>query len=110
LLAEAEAAHSAATAALVRLDELLAAEGELPAGVAERLRDKTEQRRLRAWERLGGQDEETPSVAFRRLRLEVLQTERNSLVKMRNEGRINDEVLRVLQEDLDLEESLLARS
>ncbi len=109
LLAEAEAAHTAATVALVRLDELLETEGQLPPGVAERLRDKTEQRRLRAWERLGGQGEETPSAAFRRLRLEVLQTERASLVKMRNEGRINDEVLRVLQEDLDLEESLLAR-
>jgi CPA1 family monovalent cation:H+ antiporter len=110
MLAEAQAAHAAATAALTRLDELLDAEGQLPAGVAERLRDKSEQRRLRAWERLGGQDEETPSAAFRRLRLAVLQVERESLIRMRNEGRINDEVLRVLQEDLDLEESLLARN
>ena len=109
LLAEAQAAHTAATAALVRLDQLIEAEAELPPGVAERLRDGSEQRRLRAWERLGGQDSETPSAAYRRLRLEVLQTERDTLVRMRDDGRINDEMLRVLQEDLDLEESLLAR-
>jgi CPA1 family monovalent cation:H+ antiporter len=109
LLAEAQAAHSAATVALARLDELIETEDELPPGVAERLRDKSEQRRLHAWERLGGEDAETPSAAYRRLRLAVLQTERESLVKMRNEGRISDEVLRVLQQDLDLEESLLVR-
>jgi len=109
LLAEAQAAHTAASAALKRLDELIEAEEELPPGVADRLRDKSEQRRLRAWERLGGQDAETPTAAYRRLRLEVLQVERDSLVQMRNEGRITDEVLRVLQEDLDIEEALIVR-
>ena len=77
--------------------------------LAERVRDKSEQRRNSAWERLGGHGAETPSAAYRRLRLQVLQTERDSLVRMRNEGRINDEVLRVLQQDLDFEESLLVR-
>ena len=37
--------------------------------------------------------------------LAVLQVEREALIRLRNEGRIDDEVLRTLQRELDLEES-----
>jgi len=42
-----------------------------------------------------------------RLRTELLQAERDTLVRMRNEHRISDEVLRRVQRDLDLEEARL---
>ena len=37
--------------------------------------------------------------------LAVLQVEREALIRLRNEGRIDDEVLRTLQRELDFEES-----
>jgi Na+/H+ antiporter len=40
----------------------------------------------------------------RRLRQELLTTERTTLIRMRNTGAIGDEVLRRVQHDLDLEE------
>ena len=109
-LSEAEAVHTASGAALSRLSELLAEEeAPLPPGVEERLRDKAEQRSLVAWERLGSDVRETPTAAYRRLRLAMLETERQVLVRFRDEGRIEDELLRRLQSDLDYEESLLDR-
>jgi hypothetical protein len=37
--------------------------------------------------------------------LAVLQVEREALIRLRDEGQIDDEVLRTLQRELDLEES-----
>jgi CPA1 family monovalent cation:H+ antiporter len=45
----------------------------------------------------------------RRLKVELLRTERQTAVLLRNQGRINDEVLRKLERDLDLGEARLAR-
>jgi CPA1 family monovalent cation:H+ antiporter len=45
----------------------------------------------------------------RRLKVELLRTERQTAVLLRNQGRINDEVLRKLERDLDLSEARLAR-
>ncbi|TAK68307.1 MAG: Na+/H+ antiporter [Actinomycetota bacterium] len=106
-LAEAEAAHLAAEQAALRLEELLEAEGALPHGVADRLRQATQSRSLGAWERLGGPGPETPSAAYRRLRVAILQAERAALVAMRDDGRIDDDTLRTLQREVDLEETLL---
>jgi CPA1 family monovalent cation:H+ antiporter len=39
----------------------------------------------------------------RRLRSEMLRAERRMLVRLRNEGAISDEVLRDLEQELDLE-------
>ncbi|MGI8529598.1 MAG: Na+/H+ antiporter [Geodermatophilaceae bacterium] len=112
-LAEAGAQQSAADAALARLDALLAAVGdEVPADVVNRLRERAELRALQAWERLGevGPDRvETPQEAYRRLRREMLAVERTVFVELRDAGRIDDEVLRRVQEELDLEEAILAR-
>ncbi|CAN5451304.1 Na+/H+ antiporter [soil metagenome] len=41
----------------------------------------------------------------RSLMLEVLQVERNTLIRLRDEGEIDDEALRTLQRELDLAES-----
>ena len=37
--------------------------------------------------------------------LSVLQVERETLIRLRDEGRIDDEVMRTLQRELDLTES-----
>ena len=49
------------------------------------------------------------AASYRRLRREMLEAERAVFVVMRDEGRIDDEVLRRVQHELDLEEAMLAR-
>ncbi len=48
------------------------------------------------------------SNRFRDLSLEALRVERETALRLRNEGRINDEVLRRIERELDLNESRLA--
>ena len=46
---------------------------------------------------------EGEAQAFRRMRGEALEAERQAVVAMRNEGKLGEEVLVRVQEDLDLE-------
>lgn len=46
---------------------------------------------------------------YQRLHQEVLQAERMTMIQMRNQGTINDEVLHRLERELDLEEEQLKR-
>ena len=50
---------------------------------------------------------EQHTTDYQRARRELLGAEREELIKLRDRGIINDEVLRTVQRDLDLEESLL---
>jgi CPA1 family monovalent cation:H+ antiporter len=106
-LAEAGVQHAASRAALERLE---ARAGDAPASVVDRLRALTDSRINVAWERLGNQDQETPSAAYGRLRREMISAERHVFKIARNEGRISEEVLNRAQRELDLEESQLNRS
>ncbi|MDI6101532.1 Na+/H+ antiporter [Actinoplanes sp. NEAU-A12] len=106
-LAEAGVQHAAGRAALEALDEH--ADGA-PDSVVDRLRGLVESRGNNAWERLGSQDQETPSAAYGRLRREMIKAERHVFKIARNEGRIPEEVLVRAQRELDLEESQLQRS
>ncbi|MBG0830961.1 Na+/H+ antiporter [Planomonospora sp. ID67723] len=113
-LAEAAAQQAAATAALARLEELTAdGVAEVHQEVVEQLRLRAERRALTAWERLGGgsgpEGEETPGTVYRRLRREMLAAEREVFVRLRDERRIDDEVLRRVMHELDSEEATLAR-
>ncbi|WP_248963929.1 Na+/H+ antiporter [Sphaerisporangium perillae] len=113
-LSEAAAQQAAAGAALARLEELTG-DGviETHAEVVDGLRVQAERRAMGAWERLGGgvgpEGEETPSALYRRLRRAMLEAERSVLVRMRDERRIDDEVLRRVTRELDYEEATLAR-
>ncbi len=111
-LAEAQAAHDAAMAAVARLDELVADEGNnTPDTIIDRLRSQAERRANEAWERLGRQELESPTASYRRLRLETLAAERAVYVAARDSGDIDDEVLRRVLRELDLEQArLTARS
>jgi monovalent cation/hydrogen antiporter len=106
-LAEAAVQQAATRAARERL----AAEpdGQVPQAVRDRLNALLDDRTNMAWERLGGRTRETPSEAYSRLRREMLLAERDVFRRARDSGRISDEVLRRVQRDLDLEESMLER-
>ena len=106
-LAEAGVQHAASRAALEALEAH--ADGA-PASIVDRLRAIAESRNNVAWERLGSQEQETPSAAYGRLRREMIKAERHVFKVARNEGRIPEEVLTRAQRDLDLEESQLNRS
>src|SRR6266508_4562574 len=113
-LQEASAQQQAASAALERLEALLRSERVPPPGVAEQLRQRAEGRTLAAWERLGSPSTgaegfPTPSAAYRRLRREMLAAEREVLVRLRDNGRLDEEVQRRIQWELDLEEATLLR-
>ena len=47
------------------------------------------------------------SVAYQRVRRELLEAERSAVVALRNEGRIADDVMQRVTRDLDLEDSRL---
>ncbi|SDC88069.1 Na+/H+ antiporter [Actinokineospora iranica] len=109
VLAEAQVQDEAARAARARLDEITA-EGNTPRHLTDRLRGLAEHRGNAAWERLGRQDTENPAAAFRRVRREMLNAERAVFVAARDRGDIDDEILRRVQRELDLEEAALARN
>jgi CPA1 family monovalent cation:H+ antiporter len=106
-LAEAGVQHAAGRAALEALE---AKAGSAPPEVVERLRALVGSRSNNAWERLGNQQQETPSAAYGRLRREMIRAERHVFKIDRNEGRIPEEVLTRAQRELDLEETQLQRS
>ena len=54
-----------------------------------------------------GIDYETRSEAYQRLVRELLEAQRDELIEMRDRGEINDDVLRRLERELDLEDSRL---
>ncbi|CAN5408922.1 Na+/H+ antiporter [soil metagenome] len=72
-----------------------------------RLDDRTNS----AWERLGPSesDQITPSEQYRRLRLEMLAAERGEVLRVRDTGTLDHEVLQAVMSLLDLEESLIDR-
>ncbi|MER6911618.1 Na+/H+ antiporter [Streptomyces sp. NPDC000594] len=112
-LAEAQAQSEASRAADERLDELLRdGRNALPEPLEQRLRTVLERRRNAVWERLGAVNEETGETAdttYRRLAGELIETERQEFVRLRDERRIDDEMMRTLLRRLDLEEAAAYR-
>ena len=99
LEAELAARQDAIEAAHRRMEELLASR-EIPAEVAELLRQRHDHRRRQ----LVG-DELRETVA--ELKLDLLQVEREFLFQLLREGRITDEARRRLERELDLEEAAI---
>jgi monovalent cation/hydrogen antiporter len=108
ILAEATAQQAASAAGVRRLDELA---GTAPPEIVDRLRRLAQYRQFSAWDRLGGGQGrvEAPSAAFRRLRREMTTAERATFIRLRDERKIDDEVLDHVLRGLDLEEAMLAR-
>jgi monovalent cation/hydrogen antiporter len=106
---EAQARIHAASAALLRLEEL---EGEdwVRTDTAERVRGGYNFRRERFSLRLDDGDDgsiEARSQDFQRLRRELLNAERAAVHELRRAGEISDEVARRVERDLDLEDARL---
>jgi CPA1 family monovalent cation:H+ antiporter len=107
---EALARVRSAEAALERLDELEREDWVLP-DTAERMRGLYRFRidRFNARTSPDGDGKiEKRSLKYQRLRRDLLDTERRTVVELRNTGEISDEVMRRVARDLDLEESRLS--
>jgi CPA1 family monovalent cation:H+ antiporter len=107
---EAKARLKAARAALARIDELLAGEEWVREDSAQRMRRLYEFRVRRFEARFDEGDDgliEDGSLAWQRLRREALEAERGEVIRLRNQGRINDAVMRRIERDLDLEDARL---
>jgi monovalent cation/hydrogen antiporter len=110
LRAIALARSAAVSAGLQRLDELIVQEPQA-APVVESLRRAAEDQRQRATDRLRTlgetSEEETATVVRGRLRREMIDAEREEILRWRDAGRLPDRGLRVLQQELDHEEGIL---
>ena len=82
---------------------------------AKRMRNFYEYRRQRFATRFTGQTEdggeggdyEGRSLAYQRLRRELLDAERKALLQLSDQGRLSDETRRRVERDLDLEDACL---
>jgi CPA1 family monovalent cation:H+ antiporter len=108
-LQEAAVLNDMARVALAKLDEIRGPND--PQEVIDRLRSRLRDRTDSAWEQLGRKSPlpETPSDTYRRLRMELLKTERAECLRARDNGSADDVVLRRVMERLDIEESMLDR-
>jgi monovalent cation/hydrogen antiporter len=106
---EIRARDRAAAAGLAALEKLPGddvASREARAALEEKYRHRSH----RYAARLRGarhQRDEDRTEAYRRMRLGMIEAERDSVVKLRDENVISDDVLRNIQRDLDLEQVLL---
>jgi Na+/H+ antiporter len=103
---DAKARIKASEAALRRLDEL-EAEGWVRDDTAERTRAQYRFRTNRFRARYTGVDDEgveDRSQQYQRLRRELLEAERQAVLRLRNEGTITEDVMQRVQRDIDLED------
>ena len=106
-LARAALFQKATAAGLERLDEHTGDDD--PYDTVDALKRRAEQRDTAAWERLGGThpEDETPSEAYARLRLEMLDAEREKVLQVRSTGSIPHDVVEDVLTALDVEESMI---
>jgi CPA1 family monovalent cation:H+ antiporter len=108
---EAVARLATAQAALDKLDELEASGDPIPEAALERMRELYRARFARCVAALSGKGGEIPIedplTGVRRLRAELIGSERRTLLEMRNDGRVKREVMRRIERDLDLDEARL---
>ena len=104
---EREARLKANQAALVRLNEI-AERDPAKADAQQRLRIEYEDRirQLESYENAGG-PRGLFSSEYEHLSQEALRVERRTILQLRNDGVINDEVLRRIQRDIDLAQARL---
>jgi monovalent cation/hydrogen antiporter len=106
---EAKARIRAAEAALDRLEELIDEDWVNP-DTADRLRGLYGFRRDRFTSRFDPESDgaiENQSLNYQRLRRELLDAERQAVRQLRRDGHIDDDVMRRVTRDLDLEDARL---
>ncbi len=98
--------QAATRAGLARLE----GEPGVDAATRDLLRERATERVNQLWERVVARtDSQTPSDRYRRLRLALLDAERAEVLRLRDTGRADHEVLRVVLAGLDVEETRLQR-
>ncbi len=108
-LQEASLLQQATTAGLTALDAAIAP--ETPPEIVTALRERVARRANAAWEQLGRAESVriTPSGEYRRLRLAMLAAERETVLRARDSGTLDHEVLEHVMAALDIEESTIDR-
>jgi Na+/H+ antiporter len=96
-------------AGLARLDEAAAEDGVSEMSLAH-LRSHYEDKLRQVMAQRDGIGEEPDMAMYQRLQTEVLHAERAAVIRLRDQGRIDDEVLRTLERELDLEDQRLRRA
>jgi monovalent cation/hydrogen antiporter len=106
---ESKARILAARAALDRIEELREQDW-VRDDTADRMRGMYDFRIRRFSARFDDEDDgaiDEQSYAYQRLRRKVLEAERAEIIRLRNVGKINDEIMRRIERDLDLEDTRL---
>jgi monovalent cation/hydrogen antiporter len=106
---ESKARLLAARAAMARIDEL-AAEDWVREDTADRVRRGFEFRIRRFSARFDDEDDgsiDARSYDYQRLLRELLEAQRAEIIRLRNLGKINDEIMHRIERDLDLEDTRL---
>jgi Na+/H+ antiporter len=108
-LQQAGLLQQAGNAGLRVLDENI--DAETPSETVASLRRRLAQRTNASWERLGPTEADllTPSESYRRLRLIMLRAERTEVLRIRDSGVLDHEVLQAVMGVLDIEESMIDR-
>jgi monovalent cation/hydrogen antiporter len=108
---EAVARLASAQAALDRIDELEASGEPVPETAIARVRELYRARFARCVSSLSGEGGEIPIedplTGYRRVREDLIGVERRTLLQMRNDRRVKQDVLRRIERDLDLDEARL---
>ncbi|WP_153347738.1 Na+/H+ antiporter [Nocardia aurantia] len=108
-LQSANLLQQATTAGLAALQTEIAP--ETPPEIVAALEDRVTRRANTAWEQLGRAESlrVTPSGEYRRLRLAMLRAERETVLRVRDSGTVDHEVLQYVMAQLDMEESIIDR-
>ncbi len=107
---EMQARLTAAEAALARVDEL-ASQDDVSQEVAQHLREHYASRvrsLTKRFKHVEDDPDEEHTMTYDQLQREALQAARSAVIGLRNQGEINDEVLRRIERDFDLDEQRLA--
>ncbi len=108
---EAQARKKVLHAALTRLEEL-AHEDWVPQDAVEAIRVHYRERGQQVRASVDGNANSIFAeriAAYQRLERDLLATKRKTLIELRDQDIINDEVLRIIQRDIDIEETRLPR-
>jgi Na+/H+ antiporter len=102
---EREARRIVTEAVLARLQEVKERDSKEVGGYYDEIAQHYRQRLVSLQETAAGKQETADLDRYTELSREMLEVERQTAVRLRDEGRINDEVLRRIERELDLTES-----
>ena len=109
-LARAQVMQASVDAGEAAMRKALADDPELadtPEAIIKSLQKQGMRRANLQWELLGNNDTMGPTQQYRILRQKMINAERDKALEMRNEGRVDHEVIDSIMMQLDIEESMI---